>query len=95
MSAVAENARKIEFVADATGFEPLLESEQLPVCFSIYEGHKGFGKKEPKKINISKAKTDAEVEKILGTMLNPSLVPIVKWKFRPGEISIKEALERG
>lgn len=92
MSAVAENSRKTEMIIDGLGFEPELVPENLPVCFTIYEAHKGFGKKEPKKINVSTAKTDEQVENILGKMLNPSLIPIVKWQFKPGEISIKEAL---
>ncbi|MEG4581806.1 hypothetical protein QUA71_19645 [Microcoleus sp. MON1_C5] len=62
MAAVAENGRKIEFVADAIGFEPVPVPEELPVCFTIFEGHKGFGKKEPKKINVSGLKTDTQVE---------------------------------
>jgi hypothetical protein len=95
MSVLAENSRKVEFVADAIGLEPLPVAEDLPVCFTVYEDHKGFGKKEPKKINISKLKTDSDVEKVLGTMLNPSLIPITKWTFKPGQISIIEALRNG
>ena len=92
MATLAENGRKIEFVADAIGLEPLPVAENVPVCFTIYEGHKGFCKKEPKKINVSGLKTDDDVEKVLGKMLNPSLIPITAWKFRPGQISINEAL---
>jgi len=92
MATLAENGRKIEFVADAIGLEPLPVAEDVPVCFTIYEGHKGFGKKEPKKINVSNLKTDDDVEKVLGKMLNPSLIPITAWKFKPGQISIIEAL---
>ncbi|WP_445244826.1 hypothetical protein [Microcoleus sp. OTE_8_concoct_300] len=92
MSTLAENGRKIEFVADAIGLEPLPTPEEVPVCFTIYEEHKGFGKKEPKKINVSKLKTDDDVENVLGKMLNPSLIPITAWKFKPGQISINEAL---
>lgn len=95
MSVLAENSRKIEFVADSIGIEPMLVSEELPVCFTVYENHKGFGKKEPKKINVSTLKTDSDVEKTLGKMLNPSLVPITAWKFKPGQISIREALNNG
>jgi len=95
MATLAENGRKIEFVADAIGIEPLPVAENLPVCFTIYEGHKGFGKKEPKKINVSGLKTDSDVENALGKMLSPSLIPITAWKFRPGQISIKEALRNG
>ena len=95
MATLAENGRKIEFVADAIGLEPLPVAEDVPVCFTIYEGHKGFGKKEPKKINLSGLKTDDDVEKVLGKMLNPSLIPITAWKFRPGQISISEALKNG
>ena len=95
MSTVAENGRKIECAIDAIGLEPLPVPENLPVCFTIYEGHKGFGKKEAKKINVSKLKTDNDVENVLGKMLNPSLIPITAWKFKPGQISIKEALENG
>ena len=95
MATLAENGRKIEFVADAIGIEPLPVAENVPVCFTVYEGHKGFGKKEPKKINVSGLKTDDDVEKVLGKMLNPSLIPITAWKFRPGQISINEALRNG
>ena len=95
MATLAENGRKIEFVADAIGIEPLPVAEDVPVCFTIYEGHKGFGKKEPKKINVSGLKTDDDVENVLGKMLNPSLIPITAWKFKPGQISIYEALKNG
>jgi hypothetical protein len=95
MATLAENGRKIEFVADAIGIEPVPTSEDVPVCFTIYEGHKGFGKKEPKKINVSGLKTDDDVEKVLGKMLNPSLIPITAWKFKPGQISINETLKNG
>ena len=95
MSAVAENSRKTEFITDAIGIEPLPVPEELPVCFTIYESHKGFGKKELKKINTSNLKTDDDVEKVLGKMLNPSKIPIVAWKFKPGQISINEALKNG
>ena len=95
MATLAENGRKIEFACDAIGIEPIPVSEEIPVCFTIYEGHKGFGKKEPKKINVSKLKTDDDVENALGKMLNPSLIPITAWKFKPGQISINEALKNG
>jgi hypothetical protein len=95
MATLAENGRKIEFVADAIGLEPLPVVENVPVCFTIYEGHKGFGKKEPKKINVSGLKTDNDVENVLGKMLNPSLIPITAWKFKPGQISINEGLRNG
>ena len=94
-SILAENGRKIEFVADAIGLEPQPTPEEVPVCFTIYERHKGFGKKEPKKINLSGLKTDDDVENALGKMLNPSLIPITAWKFKPGQISISEALRNG
>jgi len=95
MSTLAENGRKIEFVADTIGFEPLLVPEEVPICFTIYEGHKGFGKKEPQRINVSGLKTDNDVEDALGKMLKPSLIPITAWKFKPGQISINEALKNG
>jgi hypothetical protein len=95
MSTLAENGRKIEFVADAIGLEPLPVPEEVPICFTIYEEHKGFGKKEPKKIKSSGLKTDNDVEDALGKMLKPSLIPITAWKFKPGQISISEALRNG
>jgi hypothetical protein len=95
MATVAENGRKIECAIDAIGLEPLPVSEEIPVCFTIYEGHKGFGDKKPKKINVSKLKTDNDVEGALGKMLAPSLIPITAWKFKPGQISISEALRNG
>jgi hypothetical protein len=95
MATLAENGRKIEFVVDAIGIEPLPVPEEIPICFTIYEGHKGFGKKEQKKINTSGLKTDDDVERVLGKMLNPSFIPITTWKFKPGQISINEALKNG
>ncbi|MEG4861720.1 hypothetical protein QUB75_30760 [Microcoleus sp. K1-B6] len=95
MSAVAETGHKVEFVVDSIGLEPEPVSEEVPVCFTVFEGHKGFGKKEPKKINISGLKTDEQVENVLGKMLQPSLIPITRWQFKPGQISIIEALKNG
>jgi hypothetical protein len=94
MSAIAELSRKVDFLSEAIGTTPDLDTEELPVCFTIHEAHKGFGKKKPKEIDISKPKTDNEVEKVLGTMLQPSKIPIVKWVFRPEAISIAAALSK-
>lgn len=94
MSAIAELSRKVDFLSEAIGMTPDLDTEELPVCFTIHEAHKGFGKKQPKQIDISKPKTDNEVEKVLGTMLQPSKIPIVKWVFRPESISIAAALSK-
>ncbi|MCC3422255.1 MAG: hypothetical protein JGK28_31365 [Microcoleus sp. PH2017_07_MST_O_A] len=94
MSAIAELSRKVDFLSEAIGMTPDLDTEELPVCFTIHEAHKGFGKKQPKQIDISKPKTDNEVEKVLGTMLQPSKIPIVKWVFRPESISIAAALSQ-
>ena len=52
---------------------------------------RAFEKKEPKKIDI-KAKTDDEVEVILGKMLKPSKIPITKWVLKPGSKSIVQIL---
>ncbi|MEG4077568.1 hypothetical protein QUA10_05690 [Microcoleus sp. Pol8_D6] len=95
MSTLAETSRKVEFVADSIGIEPEPVPEELPVCFTIYEGHKGFGKAEPKKLKVSGLKTDNQVEEVLGKMLAPSKIPIVRWQFKPGQISINEALKNG
>ncbi|MEG3844787.1 hypothetical protein, partial [Microcoleus sp. herbarium14] len=95
MALLAETSRKVEFLADAIGVEPRLKQEDLPVCFTIYEGHKGFEKKKPKTIDVSGAKNDDDVEKILGKMLQPSKIPITKWEFKPENISISEALRNG
>jgi len=92
LSIVAESARKIEFLADAIGIEPELTLEEIPCCFTVYEGHKGFEKKPAKKIDITKAKSDNDVEAILAKMYNPSLIPITRWQFNPNNISIMEAL---
>ncbi|MGB7711362.1 MAG: hypothetical protein WBL95_17825, partial [Microcoleus sp.] len=92
LSIVAETARKVEFLADAIGIEPDLIAEDVPCCFTIYEGHQGFEKRPAKKIDTSKAKTDDDVEAILAKMYKPSLIPIVKWQFNPRSISIIEAL---
>ncbi|MEG3844738.1 hypothetical protein, partial [Microcoleus sp. herbarium14] len=94
MSAVAELSRKVEFMSEVLGVTPDLDTEDLPVCFTIHESHKGFEKKKPKEIDISKPKTDDEVEKVLGKMLQPSRIPIVKWVFKPDSISIAAALNR-
>jgi len=92
MSTLAETTRKVEYIIDAIGYEPILNSEEVPISFTIYEGHKGFGKKEPQKIDISKPKTDNEVETVLTKMLMPSKIPIVSWQFNPNNISISKAL---
>ncbi|MEG4485262.1 hypothetical protein [Microcoleus sp. D2_18a_B4] len=92
MGAIAETGRKVEFVADAIGIEPEAVPEEVPVCFTVHENHKGFGGSKPKKLKTSNLKTDAQVEEVLGKMLNPSKIPIVRWQFKPGQISINEAL---
>ncbi|MCC3410076.1 MAG: hypothetical protein JGK17_32000 [Microcoleus sp. PH2017_10_PVI_O_A] len=94
MSAVAELSRKVDFISEVLGVTPDLDTEDLPVCFTIHESHKGFEKKKPKEIDVSKPKTDNEVEKVLGQMLRPSKIPIVKWVFRPDSISIAAALSK-
>ncbi len=95
LSIISEQTRKIEFLSEALGIEPDLETEEIPACFTIYEGHKGFEKKEPKKIDISKAKTDDEVEAVLAKMMKPSKIPIMKWVFRPESKSIVQILRDG
>jgi hypothetical protein len=92
MSTVAELTRKVEFLADAIGYEPFLGSEDVPIAFTIHESHKGFEKKQVKQIDISKPKTDDEVEAVLAKMLQPSKIPIVSWQFKPNDISISQAL---
>ena len=92
LSILSEQTRKIEFLSEVLGVEPNLDTEELAACFTIYEGHKGFEKKEPKKIDIDKAKSDDEVEVILGKMLQPSKIPITKWVFKPESKSIIEIL---
>ena len=94
MSAVAELSRKVDFLSEVLGTTPDLDTEDLPVCFTIHEVHKGFEKKPPKEIDVSGAKTDIQVEKVLGKMLQPSKIPIVKWVFKPDSISIAAALSR-
>lgn len=94
MSAIAELSRKVDFVSEVLGVTPDLNTEDLSVCFTIHESHKGFEKKKPKEIDVSAAKTDDEVEKVLGKMLKPSKIPIVKWEFKPDSVSIAAALNR-
>lgn len=94
MSAVAELSRKVDFISEVLGVTPDLGTEDLPVCFTIHESHKGFEKKKPKEIDVAGAKTDDEVEKVLGKMLQPSKIPIVKWEFKPDSVSIAAALNR-
>ncbi|MEG4572650.1 hypothetical protein QUA56_08090 [Microcoleus sp. N3A4] len=93
LSILAELSRKVDFLSEAIGATPDLEEELIPACFTIYEGHKGFEKKQPKKIDVTKAKTDDDVEAVLAKMLKPSQIPIVRWVFRPDHISIIEALK--
>ncbi|WP_341730871.1 hypothetical protein [Microcoleus sp. EPA2] len=92
LSIIAEQTRKIEFLSEVLGVEPGLDTEEVPACFTIYEGHKGFDKTQPKKIDTAKAKTDDEVEAILGKMLKPSKIPITKWVFKPESKSIVRLL---
>jgi hypothetical protein len=93
LSIVAELSRKVDFMSESIGITPDLEEELIPACFTIYEGHQGFEKKPPKKIDVAKAKTDDDVEAVLAKMMKPSQIPIVKWVFRPDHISIIEALK--
>lgn len=93
MKVLAETVRKIEFLADATGYTPVVNTEEVPICFTIYEGHKGFGKKDKQVIDVSQAKTDEQVENTILKMLNPSKIPITKWEFDPNSISIKKTLD--
>lgn len=90
LSIIAESSRKIELIIDAAGYEPIIQTEEIAACFTVYEGHKGFEKKSPKKIDISKAKTDNEVEAVMGRMLKPSKIPITKWVLNPESKSIVE-----
>jgi hypothetical protein len=93
MSTLAETSRKVEYVVDAIGYDPLMDTEYVPISFTIHESHKGFDpKNQPQKIDITKSKTDDEVEAILAKMLAPSKIPIVKWSFDPNNISISKAL---
>lgn len=94
MKVLAELTRKVEFVADVLGVTPDIKSEDVPVCFTIYEGHKGFGKKDKKVIDVTAAKTDEQVENTILKMLNPSKIPITKWEFKSDSISIAAALSR-
>jgi hypothetical protein len=90
---IAEQTRKIEFLSECLGIEPDLDVEEVPACFTIYEGHKGFDpNKKPEKIDITKAKTDEQVEETLTKMLQPSKVPIVKWVLNPDSKSIVRIL---
>ncbi|MEZ2278094.1 MAG: hypothetical protein ACBR12_14410 [Microcoleus sp.] len=92
LSIIAEQTRKIEFLSEVLGVEPGLDTEEIPACFTIYEGHKGFDKTQPKRIDTAKAKTDDEVEAILSKMLKPSKIPITKWVFKPESKSIVRLL---
>lgn len=92
LSILTEVSRKVEFTIAAIGAEPELVAEEVPCVFTIYEGHKGFEKKTPKKIDIGKAKTDDQVEAILAKMMVPSLLPIVTYQFNPDHVSLKELI---
>jgi hypothetical protein len=94
MKVIAEQSSKIDFLMEAIGFLPNPIAGELPVLFTIHESHKGFGKKPPKEIDISKAKTDDDVEKILGKMFQPSRIPYIKYTFDPNHISIARAISK-
>ncbi|WP_377478909.1 MAG: hypothetical protein P2A85_09170 [Microcoleus anatoxicus] len=95
LTIIAEQTRKIEFLSEVIGIAPDFDIEEVPACFTIYEGHKGFGEKQSKKIDITKAKTDTEVEEVLGKMLKPSKIPITKWVMREGTRSIVKIITEG
>lgn len=93
LTILAETSRKVEYLIDRLGGgDPVIEVEEIPAVFTVYEGHKGFEKKAPKKIDITKAKTDDDVEALLSRMIAPSKIPIEKWIFNPNHISILEAI---
>lgn len=94
MKVLAEQRRMIECLSEAIGITPDLSTEEVPVMFTIHEAHKGFDKKQPKEIDISKAKTDDQVEAVLGKVFKPSKIPITKWVFNPNHISISEAINK-
>ncbi|MEG4815621.1 hypothetical protein [Microcoleus sp. K5-D4] len=94
MKVNAEQTRMIQFLSECIGITPELDTEDVPICFTIHEAHKGFGKKDKKLIDINAAKTDNQVESVLATMLQPSKIPISTWKFKPDSISIIEALRQ-
>lgn len=94
MKVIAELSSKVDFITEVLGITPKPVSSELPVLFTIHENHKGFGKKEPKEIDISKAKTDADVEKVLGKMFQPSRIPYIRYTFDPNHISIAKAISK-
>lgn len=94
MKTLAEVSSKVDFLMEAIGSLPVPKKGELPVLFTIHEAHKGFGKKEPKEIDVTKAKTDDDVEKILGKMFQPSVIPYTKYTFNPNSISILQALSK-
>ncbi|MEG4441980.1 hypothetical protein QUB47_19065 [Microcoleus sp. AT9_B5] len=94
MKVIAEMKREIEFLSQCIGITPELDTEDLPICFTIFQGHKGFGKKDKKLIDITSQKTDAQVEMTLTEMLQPSKIPITVRRFKPDSISIIEALRQ-
>lgn len=94
MKVIAELSSKVDFITEVLGITPKPVPSELPVLFTIHENHKGFEKKEPKEIDISKAKTDADVEKVLGKMFQPSRIPYIKYTFDPNHISIAKAISK-
>ncbi len=62
LTILAETSRKVEYLIDRLGGgDPIIEVEEIPAVFTVYEGHKGFEKKSAKKIDITKARTDDDV----------------------------------
>jgi hypothetical protein len=94
MKVVAELTSKVDFLTQVLGVTPKPIAGELPVLFTIHEEHKGFGKKPPKEIDVTSAKTDAQVEKILGKMFVPSKIPYIKYTFDPNSISIVQAISK-
>jgi hypothetical protein len=95
MKAIAELTSKVDALSQAVGFTPVPKPGEFTSLFTIHEEHKAFDPKIKKKeIDITKPKTDAEVEKVLSKMLKPSQIPYIQYTFNPNGISIAQAISK-
>lgn len=100
---IAEMDTKLDFLMNAIAEFMKVEAKptpiEIPCAFSIFEveaQQKGFDpskkpKPQPIDSNVS-GKTNDEVEKILAQILQPSKIPILKWRyvqFNPSKINLE------
>ncbi len=98
---IAEIDTKLDCIMEALEInDPDVIPTEIPCCFDIFEppAQKGFDpktSKERKEVDTDSSKrTDEQVEATINRMLVPSTLPILKYQFKPGAISVVEALRR-